>query len=425
MNLFVKRIKRFIIPAAILIVIASSLALGIHNATLYNPRHGFDGEAHLYYIKYIVQNRKLPDPNPNIKLPGLYVELHQSPLYYLLGAFLMSATGSWKAAQYLNIFILWLIIGISGLGLWKVFKNRNQVLIGMFSLAALPMLNIFPAMITNELLNTFWAISVAVAAIFMVSANTKRQFLYCLLWASLSFILGYWTKVSIITVLPALSTGIVIYYVKSKSQRKFVLVSLLSALVLIILLSLPIFMRAKNIDSPSNIISQAVNRKYSFAPLKFYFRLDWIPKVDMYNTQYYSLLGSAWNSFWTDGHNAITPFIKFHKKSFVLWSLGFILFPLSLYGLNKINKKEKKYSYVLLTLGASMIATYVFININAGHYSAARLTYEMAIVLPYAFGIASASKSKKLQWLIIFLLSIQFIVMISFFWILAWWHVTK
>lgn len=417
--------KKILLILITLFVIVSSFALGIHNATLYNPRHGFDGQAHLYYIKYIVQNNKLPNPNPNIKLPGIYVELHQSPLYYLLGAFLMSTTGSWKVAQYLNIFILWLIIGMSGLGLWKVFKNRNQVLIGMFSLAALPMLNIFPAMITNELLNTFWAISVAVATIFMVSASTKRQFLYCLLWASLSFIFGYWTKVSIITVLPTLLAGIVIYYVKSKSQRKFVLVSSLSVLILIIFLALPIFMRAKNIDSPSNIIPQALGRKYNLASPAFFFRLDWIYKIDMYNTQYYSFLGAAWNSFWTDGHNAITPFIKFHKKSFVLWSLGFILFPLSLYGLKKLFNKEKKYSYVILTLGTTMILTYIFLNINAGHYSAARLTYEMAIVLPYAFGIAGASMNKKLQWLIIFLLSIQFIVMVSFFWILPWWHVTK
>ena len=417
--------KRFIIPAAILIVIALSLALGIHNATLYNPRHGFDGNAHLYYIKYIYENKKIPEANPNKITPELFVEKHQSPLYYIFGALFMSVTGNWKTAQYLNTFILWLIIGISGLGLWKVFKNRNQVLIGMFSLAALPMLNIFPAMITNELLNTFWAISVAVAATFMVSATTKRQFLYCLLWASLSFILGYWTKVSIITVLPTLFAGIVVYYIKNKSQRKFVLVSSLSALVLIIFLSLPIFMRARNIDSPSNIISQALSRKYNLASPAFFFRLDWIYKIDMYNTQYYSFLGAAWNSFWTDGHNAITPFIKFHKKSFVLWSLGFILLPLSLYGLKKLFNKERKYSYVLLTLGVSMSATYVFLNLNAGHYSAARLTYEMAIVLPYAFGIAGASRNKKLQWLIIFLLSIQFIVMVSFFWILPWWHVTK
>jgi len=144
----------------------------------------------------------------------------------------------------------------------------------------------------------------------------------------------------------------------------------------------------------------------------------------MYNTQYYSLLGGAWNSFWTDGHNAITPFVKFHKKSFILWSLGFILLPISLYGLKLILKKEKKIWLILTLIGVEMLVVYAYYNLNS-HYSAARLTYEMGIVVPYAFGIASASENKKLKLPILFLLLIQFFIMVSFFWIQQWWHVTK
>lgn len=417
--------RKIILVLITLFVVVSSFALGIHNATLYNPRHGFDGQAHLYYIKYIVQNKKLPGPNPNIELPGLYVELHQSPLYYLLGAFLMSATGSWKAVQYLNIFILWLIIGVSGLGLWRVFKNKNQVLIGMFSLAALPMLNIFPAMITNELLNTFWAICIAVLSIFIVSAKNKHDFLKYLILFAICFILGYWTKVSIITILPAAVVAIFLYGLQKKSDRKYVIIYSVLIFIIVSISCLPIYLRAQKINSPSNIIPLAIERNYSFAPLSFYFRLDWIPKVDMYNTQYYSLLGGAWNSFWTDGHNAITPFIKFHKKSLVLWSLGFVLLPICLYGLQELAKQNKKTSLVVAVLAGSMLLTYLYLNLGAGHYSAARLTYEMAIVLPYAFGLANAARNKKIKIILLALLSIQFIIMISFFWILPWWHVTK
>ncbi|PIY69554.1 hypothetical protein COY90_00005, partial [Candidatus Roizmanbacteria bacterium CG_4_10_14_0_8_um_filter_39_9] len=76
-------------------------------------------------------------------------------------------------------------------------------------------------------------------------------------------------------------------------------------------------------------------------------------------------------------------------------------------------------------IGVSMLGMYVLYNMMSSHYSAARLTYEMAIVVPYAFGIASAAMNKKLKIIIFLLLSIQFITLISFFWILPWWHVTR
>jgi hypothetical protein len=157
----------------------------------------------------------------------------------------------------------------------------------------------------------------------------------------------------------------------------------------------------------------------------FFYRLDWIPKIDMYNAQYYSLIGGAWNSFWTDGHNAVTPFVKFHKKSFILWLEGFILLPIAIYGLMRLWRNKKIYALIAYTIGATMLFVYIYINRGETHYSAVRLTYEMGIVLPYAFGIASAFQNKKLKPPIALLLAVQFIIMVSFFWIEPWWHVTK
>ena len=142
----------------ILLIFIPSFILGIHNATLYQPKHGFDGTGHVFYIEYLYKNKELPPPRLNW-------ETHQPPLYYAIGAALMAITKTWKTAQYINIFVLWAIIAMVGLGLWRIFKNIDQTLIGMLALDALPMLNIFPAMITNELLNTFWIISSVVAVV--------------------------------------------------------------------------------------------------------------------------------------------------------------------------------------------------------------------------------------------------------------------
>lgn len=412
--------KKFIIALSFLVVI-SSFILGFHNANLYNPKHGFDGEAHVYYIKYLYQNKSLPTPGWEIS--GIYGETHQPPLYYAIGALLFSVTKNIKSVQYINIFILWLIIGMVGLGLRKIFKNKDQVLVGIFSLAALPMLNIFPAMVSNELLNTLWVVSSVVSLLFLITAKNNRQLIFYLIWLTASFILGIWTKVSIFSIIPAILTAFVLIILKKKLPQKKIFLSLSLTVILIGIFSLPIIIRNQTRPNASNIVNMVLAKK-SFRSLDYYFRLDWIYKADMYNTQYYSLIGAAWNSFWTDGHNAITPFVKFHKKSFILWSLGFILLPLSLYGLVLLYKKNKQSAAILYTVGITMLGVYVFTNLN-NHYSAARLTYEMGIVVPYAFGIAAAFRQKKIKILLLFILTVQYVTMVSFYWILPWWHVTR
>lgn len=419
---FIKEKRKLFLLLISLFVIVTSFTLGIHNATLYNPRHGFDGEAHVYYINYLFKNKNLPTPGWEIS--GKYGETHQPPLYYLIGAGLMAISGSWKTAQYVNIFVLWMIIGMVGLGLWMVFKKWNQVLIGMFSLIALPMLNIFPAMVTNELLNTFWIVSAVISCIYLIFVKKNKEYFLFLIWLTISIILGVWTKVSIILIFPTVLMTFILIFFQKNINRRILIGSILIMSLLVSLMSLPIVLRSQTVPNASNVINMVTTKKYTFKSLEYYVRLDWIWKTDMYNTQYYSLLGGAWNSFWTDGHNAITPFIKFHKKSFVLWGLGFLLLPLTIFGLIKHSKVHKRYFCIINFLGLTMIMVYVWSNLNS-HYSAARLTYEMGIIIPYAFGLASASKGKKLQLLILFLLTIQFTVMVSFYWILPWWHVTK
>ena len=193
---------------------------------------------------------------------------------------------------------------------------------------------------------------------------------------------------------------------------------------MITILSAPSLLRIKNVNYVTNLqsIEKIGTNKRS---IDFYYRLDWIPKVDMYTTQYYSLTGAAWNSFWSDGHNVITPFVKFHKKAFILWTLGFVLLPLSLYGFYRARKHQKLLATYMFIIGATMLGMYVYYNYSSDHYSSARLTYEMGIVLPYAFGITSAAGSKKIRYFITILLLIQFIIMVSFYWIEPWWQVTQ
>lgn len=411
---WIRKNWKWIVAAAVVI---ASFTLGFHNASIYAPSHGFDGSGHVYYIQYIAKHWAIPPPTE--------WETHQPPLYYIIGATVVSIFGTMRSAQYINIFVLWMIIGMVGLGLKKVFKDTDQVLLGMLSLAALPMLNIFPAMVTNELLSTFFIISAAIAALYLMLEKNKTKIIRYSLWLAASLILGIWTKISIITILPAVAVSGLIFFLKNKSKRTLIIFIGSITIVLFVAAYIPVFLRGAQTKSPSNIVNTISNIKHAPRDLQFYYRLDWIPKVDMYTTQYYSMLGGAWNSFFNDGHNVITPFIAFHKKAFILWSLGFILLPLSLFGIWNLWKKQRTITIIINIIGISMLVMYVLYNMMSNHYSAARLTYEMAIVIPYSFGLAAVAINKKMKLVLLFCLSLQFIILLSFYWILTWWHVTQ
>lgn len=404
--------KSLIIKTLCLLIVLISIALAFHNASLFHPNNGFDGSGHIYYINYLVTNHQIPPPTE--------WETHQPPLYYIVAASVLSLFGTLKSVQYINVFVFWMIIAVVGLGLAKIFKNKNQVILGMLSLIALPMLNIFQPTITNELLNTFWIVSAGVSGIYAYYAKTGKQFTGAYLFLLLSLAFGVWTKISIITILP--TVFIAIYFSQKNIWKALAYCAV--ALIVFILAFTPIYLRTAGSTSPSNIVTTSTNFR-AMRQLEFFVRLDWIIKLDTANAQYYSFLGGGWNSFWTDGQNVITPFVPFHKKSFALWSLGFVLLPLSLYGLYKQFRENPKISVIVMVMGLSMLGFFLFYNLVNNHYSAVRLTYEMGIVLPYAFGIAAASTNKKLLPVITALLLFQFIMLVSFFWIQPWWFVTR
>lgn len=404
--------NNLVIKILCLLIFLTSIILGIHNARLFNPTQGFDGSGHVYYINYIADNKKIPTPTE--------WETHQPPLYYIISAVVLNIFKDPKSIQYVNIVVLWMIIAVVGIGFSKIFKNKKQVLLGMFSLVALPMLNIFSPAVTNELLSTFWILSAIVSCIYIYYAKTTKEVNKSFTFLLFSLVFGVWTKISIIAIIP---TVIVALFLSLKDIKKSLIYSVITLLAFSLAYA-PIYFRAANTASPSNIVAIASNFN-NIRSLDFFYRLDWIPKIDMYTTQYYSLWGGAWNSFWSDGQNQITPFVPFHKKAFILWSLGFVLLPLSLFGIFKQFKENRKITIIMTILGLSMIGFFVFYNIVTNHYSAVRLTYQMGIVLPYAFGIAAVSKIKKLSSIILLLLTIQFVILISFFWIEPWWFVTS
>jgi hypothetical protein len=405
----------------ILFIYSFSLSwiLALNNIPLYHYKHGFDGAGHIDYMTYIVENDRLPKASHGW-------ETHQSPLYYLVGSSLIEIFDTWKAAQYINIFILWITIGIAMYGFRVIFpKNKDGMYAVGVALSALPMLNIFQVMVTNELMNTMWSLAILVTLLKLLQSKMESEYFKLSALITALFILGFYTKVSIIMIGPMIGLSYLYLYIKSSATSRLrQIMTVLMMSIVVFTACYPLYLRASESVGPSNLgmIASSPSAPHT---LEFYTRLDWIPKVDMYNTQYYSMLGGAYNSFFNDGHNAVTPFVSFHKKAFVLWSMGFILLPLSLYGLYLITKERKIPGIYLWGVLILMFGVYVFYNTKSGHYSAARLTYETPIVLPYAYGLAIFATKKYLKYLLFGLLFVQMTILTSFYWIEPWWHVTK
>jgi hypothetical protein len=160
--------------------------------------------------------------------------------------------------------------------------------------------------------------------------------------------------------------------------------------------------------------------------LQFFTRLDWIPKVDIYEARNYSFLGGLWNTFWHDGESSITPVVTFHKKAFGLWALGFPLFVVSLLGLFRIFKKDKSSGIILYFYLAVALVSLVQYSIFLPYNFVLKSFYAFGLIVPYTLGLSEFSKMGKWQYrLTVLLLLVQFCLMISYFWIQPWWHVAK
>ncbi|PJE63514.1 hypothetical protein COU89_02795, partial [Candidatus Roizmanbacteria bacterium CG10_big_fil_rev_8_21_14_0_10_45_7] len=224
--------------------------------------------------------------------------------YYLIGAYVLRTFHTTKSLQFINPVIFFLLTAIVFLSAYHTFKNKYKSLMATFAFTALPMINIFPPMVTNEFLNTFCITASIMSAIFIATAKTRKQLIIALSLWLLAAVAGIYTKITILTALPAFFTALGIQLAEHKSiiQKKVKIILFILFFGLFFISSLPILSRKQGGESPSNI------QRIATSPFKkdivFFTRLDWIVKLDMFNAHYYSFLGGSWNSFWQDGHNA-------------------------------------------------------------------------------------------------------------------------
>lgn len=387
------------------IIFIFSIVFQIHNSLSYNPLHGFDGKGHIEYLEYIKTNHKLP-------LPHEGWQYYQTPLYYLL-AMPAYIVGGIQAVQLQNIVYFLLYIYIVGLLTAKIFpSNKNVSLVTTLALAALPVANYLVPMISNEFLND---LIMAVSLLYMMISP------YSLI-NILLLTLGFYTKYTLLTLGPAYAVALYL------GKKNFISRSVLYGSIFAWFICSIIFRNLYFYQTPLAMAESF----FPFPPgreardVKFFVDLSWIPKVDMFQAQHYSFIGGTWNTFWHDGYQTTVPVVSFHKKALGLWLLGFPLTIISILGWVQLKKYKLKVFYVGITYLLTALLAYVLYNFHLPYPSELKSFFMSGLPVIYVLGIASSyTYLPKTQKLMIGLLAIQFLLMISYFWIQPWWHVAK
>jgi len=386
-------------------ILLCTLVLHIHNATLYDPLHGFDGLGHIEYFEYIKSHQKLP-------LPHEGWQYYQTPLYYILGlpSYLL---GGIQAVQYQNILYYLIFLLVVYLAAKNLFpQNHDLAIVAMYALASLPVVNYLVPMISNEFLNDLFLGS---ALLYMVIAPSS-------IINILLLTLGFYTKYTIFTLGPA-------YFVALWQARgKNISLMILYGSLFVLTIS-PIILR--NIYHYKVPLAMAESF-FPFPPgreardLGFFTNLAWITKRDMFQAHHYSFIGGTWNTFWHDGYQTTIPVVAFHKMAFGLWLLGFPLTIIAILGWTKLKMSKPKIFNVMMTYLGSGIIAYILYNYHLPYPSELKAFFVSGLPVVYVLGMVGAYQAyPKARYFILALLTIQFCLMLSYFWIQPWWHVAK
>lgn len=386
------------------IIFLLAVGMQLHNAWLFNPEFGFDGRGHIEYLEYLKDNHQLP-------LPHQGWQFYQTPLYYLLAspAYLL---GGFKAVQIQNVFYYVIFIVLISYLAGKLYKSERQAgYVAALTLLALPVVNYLVPMISNEFAND---LLMGVALLWMMLSP-------CTIGIALLLAAGFYTKYTVLTLGPSYLVALLL-----SKKRDFAKI-LLYGSVFALLIS-PIILR--NIYHYKTPLAMA-EEFFPFPPgreardLSFFTNMSWITKGDIFTAHHYSMIGGTWNSFWHDGYRTTVPVVPFHKKAFGLWLLGFPLTAISIWGWKLLSQKQRHVFIVGMTyLGTAAIA-YILYNLHLPYPSELKAFFMSGLPVIYMLGVVgSYSYEVKLRKIIMILLLAQFGLMISYFWIAPWWHIT-
>jgi hypothetical protein len=399
------------------VVIAAAMVLQVHNALSYNPLYGFDGKAHIEYLQYLEHYGQIPPPHRGW-------QFYQPPLYYLLGLPVFITVGV-QGVQFVNVAVFGLLILFMGRWLPRLFpKTKHLQLLLFLGTVALPVLTYLIPLITNEYMSDVLVMLSILVCLFLAKAPEKQRDTIVWVWLGIA-VLGFYTKYTMLTTIPTFAVAV---WLSKPDWRKFLSTGILIGTIFLLACSPILIRNMVNYHSPLALADQfyPVNPNRTKRDLAFFTNMSWITSTDIFQARNYSWIGGTWDSFWHDGYQVVTPVVSFHRKAFVLWLLGFFLTPLSIYGIVLLWRKQRKVALTLLTYLASAIIAYIGYSLHLPYPTELKAFFMGGIPIVYLVGLAAAYVyDPRTRATIFILLILQWATMLSYFWIMPWWHVAK
>ena len=375
----------------------------LHNITIYNPKNGFDGQGHVSYINYILQNKKLP-------LPHEGWQLNQPPIFYLLAAPLQASHLKPQVINFLSFFII----------LFLLFRFTKSY-IAVLGFSSLPVAIYLVPLITNEYLSGLFGIVILLVLLKISTSGEKGNHLYTLL--VIFFSLGFYTKVTNLMFLPLIPLALFLQKNKKWISRSAVIVSICLAMASPLMIN-NILRYGKPLVINDDFV-EFDREKAQSREISFFLDPSWIFHPDLYTAHDYSFAGGMWNTFWHDGEHVATPEDTSDKRPLSLWLLGFPLAALSIFGLVRFIKKHKQQGIILISYLVLSLAVLILYNFRLPFHNVLKAFFVFPVVVPYVLGLVEASKYKKLSFAVTLLLMVQYITMCTWLYIQHWWYVAQ
>jgi hypothetical protein len=202
---------------ALVVAAGAWAALFIHNDRWLGGLSGFDASGHLDYIRYILENHSLP-------LADQGWQMYQPPLYYLIAASVMAASGMTVQGPGAASLLRWLGLAygvanlmLIGAALRLVFPNHpRRQLFGLTVATFLPMPLYLYQLPTNEILAA--TLSSAVLLVALHALRTEPPALRLHGWLGLCMGLALLAKLSAFLVV-AVTMGMLVVRVIGRPRR--------------------------------------------------------------------------------------------------------------------------------------------------------------------------------------------------------------
>ncbi len=396
------------------ILFALIFLLQVHNAIYYPETRGFDSRAHIEYINFIRDTRRLP-------LPDQGWEMFQAPLYYFLCSFFYDN----KSAQFLGLFIwILLFLSISKLIDKSVANiNKNDTLLIKIFLVTIPIIVYITPAIGNEFISTV-AISIFLVKYKLTSKIQNRSYIENLYLGILLGLALLCKATSIITMMAFILSE----FLNGKSPKlviKNLWVSLLIACSIGGWFYFRSYLLYKNIIyQPADYIPLSsyaqpiVNRD-----LNFFFSVKSLISFDIMKAHYYSFLGGTFFSWYYDGHTVLLPVQEFSKSGVTLVILSLPFFLLTVLGyLLELRTKSPQYLYIIYPV--LLMFFYVMYNFKLPFYSTVKSVFISSLFIPYSYFYVKGYRKlgSSARFFIKILMVLYILLVFKIFWVQPSWY---